>query len=438
MTVRFGAGFFATDQTVLPEELGRMVEERGFDVALPHRAHAHPGRPLALPGGGELPEWYKRTLDPFVALAAIAAGDDAAAARLRHLAGRRSATRSSPPRPSRRWTGCRGGRVDFGVGAGWNEPGGSRTTARRSTAASRSCASTSRRCGRCGPQEEASFDGEFVSFDARVVVAEAGPGPAAGATSAATGRACSTASSATATTGCRTVERRARASASPSCARAPRSRAPAARRRLLRRPAAARGGRAPAGGRRRRVPVHDPHRPARSRRGLPRPRRRGRRDVPVTPTRRERASPRRASPGWRPRGRTSSRSASPLDGDVIWSAVDAKPKRTRALRRLREHRRDPRVAVLVDEYDDADWSRLWWARADGVARVVESAPRPSRSSCARYPQYAADPPAGPFIASPWTAGRAGPRPSRAGYSLSAASRPAACSHSSRAMIARQR
>lgn len=84
-------------------------------------------------------------------------------------------------------------------------------------------------------------------------------------------------------------------------------------------------------------------------------------------------------------------------GDVIWSAVDAKPKRTRSLRRLDNIDRDPAVSVLVDHYDDADWSSLWWARADGSARVLESAPGALALLQARYPQYAASAPAGPFL-----------------------------------------
>jgi PPOX class probable F420-dependent enzyme len=84
-----------------------------------------------------------------------------------------------------------------------------------------------------------------------------------------------------------------------------------------------------------------------------------------------------------------------LDGDTLWSAVDAKPKRTRELRRLENIARDPRVSVLVDEYDE-DWSRLWWARADGVATVHDSGP--VELLVARYEQYAGSPPAGPFIA----------------------------------------
>jgi PPOX class probable F420-dependent enzyme len=84
-----------------------------------------------------------------------------------------------------------------------------------------------------------------------------------------------------------------------------------------------------------------------------------------------------------------------LDGETIWSAVDAKPKRTRALRRLENIARDPRVSLLVDHYED-DWSRLWWARADGTATVHDDGP--AELFCARYDQYAAAPPAGPFIA----------------------------------------
>jgi PPOX class probable F420-dependent enzyme len=85
-------------------------------------------------------------------------------------------------------------------------------------------------------------------------------------------------------------------------------------------------------------------------------------------------------------------------GDTIWTAVDAKPKRTRALRRLANVRANPGVALLADEYSD-DWSALWWVRADGVARVVEAvdAGRGLALLAERYPQYAADPPAGPVI-----------------------------------------
>ncbi len=57
-------------------------------------------------------------------------------------------------------------------------------------------------------------------------------------------------------------------------------------------------------------------------------------------------------------------------GDRIYSAVDQKPKRTTALRRLANVRANPAVSLLVDHYDD-DWSRLWWVRADGRGRVLD-------------------------------------------------------------------
>lgn len=58
--------------------------------------------------------------------------------------------------------------------------------------------------------------------------------------------------------------------------------------------------------------------------------------------------------------------------DTIYSAVDAKPKRSTALRRLANVRANPRVAVLVDHYAE-DWRQLWWVRADGVGRVLDPA-----------------------------------------------------------------
>lgn len=88
-------------------------------------------------------------------------------------------------------------------------------------------------------------------------------------------------------------------------------------------------------------------------------------------------------------------------GDTIVSAVDAKPKRTTALRRLRNVREHPRVALLADHYDDADWTALWWARADGAARVLEPGDPEAEAAVAclreRYAQYRAAPPAGPVL-----------------------------------------
>ncbi|WP_207555992.1 TIGR03668 family PPOX class F420-dependent oxidoreductase [Intrasporangium flavum] len=90
-----------------------------------------------------------------------------------------------------------------------------------------------------------------------------------------------------------------------------------------------------------------------------------------------------------------------VTGDVVWSAVDDKPKSTRALRRLANIAAHPRVSLLVDHYDD-DWTRLWWVRADGTARVLDATDAATRAGrdalVGRYPQYAEQPPAGPFVA----------------------------------------
>jgi PPOX class probable F420-dependent enzyme len=60
-----------------------------------------------------------------------------------------------------------------------------------------------------------------------------------------------------------------------------------------------------------------------------------------------------------------------VSGDRVYTVTDAKPKRTIQLRRLANVRENPAVALLVDHYDDTDWSALWWVRADGRGRVLE-------------------------------------------------------------------
>jgi len=91
-----------------------------------------------------------------------------------------------------------------------------------------------------------------------------------------------------------------------------------------------------------------------------------------------------------------------LGEDTIVSAVDHKPKRTTALRRLANIAANPRVAVLADHYED-DWDALWWARADGVARVLEPGAEPGlraeavRALAARYAPYRERPLAGALV-----------------------------------------
>jgi PPOX class probable F420-dependent enzyme len=87
-----------------------------------------------------------------------------------------------------------------------------------------------------------------------------------------------------------------------------------------------------------------------------------------------------------------------IAGETIYHAVDHKPKATRELARLRNLRADPRASLLADYYDDEDWSRLWWVRADGRARILDHAPEALDLLLERYPQYRERRPDGPVIA----------------------------------------
>jgi PPOX class probable F420-dependent enzyme len=95
-------------------------------------------------------------------------------------------------------------------------------------------------------------------------------------------------------------------------------------------------------------------------------------------------------------------------GERIVFVVDDKPKTTTRLRRLDNIRVHPRVCLLADVYDD-DWSRLWWARADGIATIADVDPEALAALAARYPHYVEHRPAGPVVSiavttwSGWTA-----------------------------------
>ncbi|HEY0937470.1 MAG TPA: TIGR03668 family PPOX class F420-dependent oxidoreductase [Trebonia sp.] len=88
-----------------------------------------------------------------------------------------------------------------------------------------------------------------------------------------------------------------------------------------------------------------------------------------------------------------------VDGDLVYMTVDYKPKKSTNLRRLRNIRENPRVALLADHYDD-DWDLLWWVRIDGWASVVEDErglQDPLDVLAERYEQYRRQRPAGPVI-----------------------------------------
>jgi PPOX class probable F420-dependent enzyme len=100
-----------------------------------------------------------------------------------------------------------------------------------------------------------------------------------------------------------------------------------------------------------------------------------------------------------------------LAGETIYSAVDAKPKTTMALRRLANIIAHPVAALLVDEYVDDDWSALWWVRVDGVARIVDDHDERLRALgllSSKYHQYERTPPPGAVVAIDVTSWRAWP------------------------------
>jgi len=89
-----------------------------------------------------------------------------------------------------------------------------------------------------------------------------------------------------------------------------------------------------------------------------------------------------------------------IDGETVYSAVDRKPKRSTTLRRIENARSRPDVTILVDQYED-DWSRLWWIRLRGRARVLDDGDERERALellRAKYLQYREEPPDGPVLA----------------------------------------
>ena len=82
------------------------------------------------------------------------------------------------------------------------------------------------------------------------------------------------------------------------------------------------------------------------------------------------------------------------DGSVFYSAIDRKPKRVAPgrLARLKNIKKTPQVALLVDQYDE-DWTRLWYVLVRGEAELVSTSAEHKRAIQrlrAKYPQYDAD------------------------------------------------
>lgn len=118
--MKFGISTFITDNSARPDDLGRAIEERGFDsLFIAEHSHIPASRETPYPGGGELPEMYYRVLDQFSALTAAAVvtenllvgtGINLLIQNDAIFTAKQGATLDLVSR----------GRFIFGVGAGWN------------------------------------------------------------------------------------------------------------------------------------------------------------------------------------------------------------------------------------------------------------------------------------------------------------------------------
>jgi probable F420-dependent oxidoreductase len=118
--MKFGISTFVNDDTIDTVSLARAIEERGFDsLAIAEHTHIPASRETAYPLGGELPDIYYRTLDPFVTLAAAAAVTSS----IQLITGIALLIQRDPIITAKEAASIdliSGGRFVFGVGAGWN------------------------------------------------------------------------------------------------------------------------------------------------------------------------------------------------------------------------------------------------------------------------------------------------------------------------------
>ena len=155
---------FPTDDAVAPDELARMAEQRGFEsLFFPEHTHIPASRESPYPGGGDLPDMYSHTYDPFVALTAAAAATE----RLKIGTGICLVIQRDPIITAKEVASVdrlSGGRFLFGVGAGWNreemidhgtDPGRRFGVMRERIEAMKAIWTA----------DEASYDGRYVDFE---------------------------------------------------------------------------------------------------------------------------------------------------------------------------------------------------------------------------------------------------------------------------------
>ncbi|MER8069400.1 LLM class F420-dependent oxidoreductase [Streptomyces sp. NPDC094034] len=162
--MKFGVSTFITDQGIAPAPLGRAIEERGLDsLLIAEHTHIPVERRTPYPGGGELQEIYYRTLDPFVALSAVAAVTE----RILLGTGIALVVQRDPIITAKEVASLdlvSGGRFIFGVGIGWNEEEMENHGANPRTRG-RLVDERLRAMRELWTKEKAEFHGEFVDFD---------------------------------------------------------------------------------------------------------------------------------------------------------------------------------------------------------------------------------------------------------------------------------
>ena len=163
--MRYGITIFATDRSMDPVALAVEAEARGFDsLYLPEHTHIPVSRRTPAPTGDtELPEEYRRTLDPFVVLAAAAQATDTltVGTGIALVAQRDAITTAKAAATLDRLSN---GRLVLGIGFGWNREemadhgidyGRRRAVVRETMLAMRTLWS----------EDVAGFQGEFISFE---------------------------------------------------------------------------------------------------------------------------------------------------------------------------------------------------------------------------------------------------------------------------------
>ena len=160
----FGVTIFPTDTTIQPIDVAKAVEERGLDsLFFPEHTHIPTSRATPFPGGTDLPDWYWRSHDPFVALAAAAAVTD----RIKIGTGICLVTERDPITLAKECASLdviSEGRFVLGIGAGWNveemENHGTSFNTRWKILRERILAMKE-----IWNNDEAEFHGEHVNFD---------------------------------------------------------------------------------------------------------------------------------------------------------------------------------------------------------------------------------------------------------------------------------